>query len=139
MQGGGRVQQHRCQQRVGQPCVQFAQQPIAAGRRIVPRPIRDGDTVRVIPAGPDFDDLLALAFTQILENAHGNTVVLLRLLRAIEEIRAGTSHPVRLRLLDAKRDGIAEVARRTASSSEARRAIEAQLAGKPVVADMAGA
>ncbi len=48
-------------------------------------------------------------------------MVLLRLLRAIEEIRAGTSHPVRLRLLDAKRDGIAEVARRTASSSEARK------------------
>ncbi len=110
-----------------------------AGRRIAPRPIRDGDTVRVIPAGPDFDDLLALAFTQILENAHGNTVVLLRLLRAIEEIRAGTSHPVRLRLLDAQRDNIAEVARRTASSSEARKAIEAQLAGKPVIADMAGA
>src|SRR5690606_3447390 len=92
-----------------------------AGRRIVPQPVRDGDTLRVIPAGPDFEHLLALAFNQILENAHGNTVILLRLLDAIGQIRAGTPSAGRQRLLDDKRDIIAEVARRTASCGESRR------------------
>ena len=110
-----------------------------AGRRIAPRPICDGDTLRVVPAGPGFEHLLALAFNQILENAHGNTVVLLRLLDAIEQIRAGIRSPQRHRLLDAKRDSIAEVARRTASCGEARRLIEARLAGGAVAEDTAGA
>lgn len=100
-----------------------------AGRRIEPRPLCDGDTVRVIPTGPGFERLLALSMDQILENAHGNTVVQLRMLQAIEQIRAGTRSPERHRMLDAKRDVIAEVARCTASSSEARRLIEKQLAG----------
>jgi len=100
-----------------------------AGRRLAPRPLRDGDTLRVIPDGPDFEDLLTLGMDQILENAHGNTVVLLRMLQAIEQIRAGARAPARQRMLDAKRDVIAEVARRTASSSESRRRIEQQLAG----------
>lgn len=109
-----------------------------AGRRIAPQPVRDGTTLRVIPAGPGFEHLLALGFDQILENAHGNTLVLLRLLRAIEQIRSGTGDPARLRLLDARRDSIAEVARRTASCGQAREDIEAQLAGRPVAVDMAG-
>lgn len=109
-----------------------------AGRRIVPRPVRDGDTLRVIPAGPDFEDLLALAFNQILENAHGNTAILLRLLDAIEQIRAGTASAGRHRLLDDKRDTIAEVGRRTASCGESRRLIEARLAGATVAEDTAG-
>ena len=102
-----------------------------AGRQLEPRPVRDGDRLRVLPAGPGFAQLLALAFDQILENAHGNTTVLLRLLQAIEQIRDGTCSPRRLQMLDAKRDVIAEVARRTASSSEARRRIEGQLAEPP--------
>lgn len=110
-----------------------------AGRRIVPAPIRDGDTLRVVPAGPGFEHLLALAFDQILESAHGNTLVLLRLLRAIDEIRPGTRDERRLRLLAAKRDGIAEVARRTVFGTVAAKAIEDQLAGRPVAVDMAGA
>ncbi|NYZ63039.1 DUF2254 domain-containing protein [Luteimonas deserti] len=100
-----------------------------AGRRIAPRPLCDGDMLRVIPMGTDFERLLALGMDQILENAHGNTVVLLRLLQAIEQIRAGARSPARQRMLDAKREVIAEVARRTASSSESRRRIEQQLAG----------
>lgn len=100
-----------------------------AGRRIAPRPLCDGETLRVIPMGPDFERLLALGMDQILENAHGNTVVLLRMLQAIEQIRAGARSPERQRMLDAKRDVIAEVARHTASSSESRRRIEQQLAG----------
>ena len=100
-----------------------------AGRRIAPRPLCDGETLRVIPMGPDFERLLALGMDQILENAHGNTVVLLRMLQAIEQIRAGAHSPARQRMLDAKRDVIAEVARHTASSSESRRRIEQQLAG----------
>lgn len=110
-----------------------------AGRRIVPRPIRDGDALRVIPKGPDFEHLLALAFDQILENAHGNTLVLLRLLRAIDEICPGTRDAQRLCLLEAKRESIAEVARETVFGQAACRAIEAQLAGQPVAVDMAGA
>lgn len=100
-----------------------------AGRRLEPRPLCDGGTLRVIPMGPDFERLLALGMDQILENAHGNTVVLLRMLQAIEQIRAGAHSPARQRMLDAKRDVIAEVAHHTASSSESRRRIEQQLAG----------
>ena len=110
-----------------------------AGRRILPRPIRDDDILRVVPVGPGFEHLLALAFDQILESAHGNTLVLLRLLRAIDEIRPGTRDERRLRLLAAKRDGIAEVARRTVFGTVAAKAIEDQLAGRPVAVDMAGA
>ena len=93
----------------------------------------------MLPAGPGFEHLLALAFDQILENARGDTLVLLRLLRAIEEIRAGTRDRHRLRLLDGKRESIAEIARATVVGSAARAAIEAQLAGRPVAVDMAGA
>ena len=110
-----------------------------AGRRLVPQPIRDGDTLRVLPAGPGFEHLLALAFDQILESAHGNTVVLLRMLEAIEQVRAGTMSPQRLAILDDKRETIAEVALRTASCGNARRQIEARLAGAEVVEDTAGA
>ena len=98
-----------------------------AGRRIEPRPMCDGDTLRVLPAGPGFERLLALAFDQILENAHGNTTVLLRLLEVIEQVRAGTRSAERLRMLDDKREVVAEVARRTASSGDALRRIEERL------------
>ena len=111
-----------------------------AGRRIAPRPLCDGDTVRVVPAGPRFERLLGLAFDQILENAHGNTTVLLRMLQAVEQVRAGSRSPVRLRMLDALRDTIAGVARRTASCGHARQVLEDQLAGATTVGeDTAGA
>lgn len=110
-----------------------------AGRRIQPRPIRDGDTLRLLPAGPGFERLLALTFDQILENAHGNTTVLLRILRAIEEAKGGTRSPQRHRMLDGKRDVVAEVARRTASCSEALGLVEAQLAGEAGAEDTTGA
>ena len=44
----------------------------------------DGDTLRVIPAGPGFEHLLALMFDQILEGAHGNTLVLLNGRRMVQ-------------------------------------------------------
>lgn len=105
-----------------------------AGRRIEPRPMCDGDILRVLPAGPGFERLLALAFDQILENAHGNTTVLMRLLEVIEQVRAGTRSAERLRMLDDKREVVAEVARRTASSGDALRRIEEQLRDQDPVA-----
>jgi uncharacterized membrane protein len=111
-----------------------------AGRRIAPRPLRDGDSVRVLPAGPGFERLLGLAFDQILENAHGNTTVLLRMLQAIEQVRDGTRSAQRLRLLDDTRDTVAAVALHTASSGRARRLLEDQLGGATAVGeDTAGA
>jgi uncharacterized membrane protein len=106
-----------------------------AGRRIVPRPLCDGDAVRVLPAGPGFERLLALAFDQIRENAHGNTTVLLRMLQAIEQVRAGTRSPQRLRMLDEQRDVVAAVALRTASCGHARRVLEDALAGATTVGE----
>lgn len=100
-----------------------------AGRRIVPFPLRDGDMLRVLPMGPGFERLLALAFDQILENAHGNTTVLLRMLQAIGQVRDGTRSPQRLRMLDALREQVAAVALDTASCGHARQVLEAQLAG----------
>lgn len=111
-----------------------------AGRRIAPWPLRDGDSLRVLPAGPGFERLLGLAFDQILENAHGNTTVLLRMLQAIEQARDGTRSAQRLRLLDDRRDTVAAVALRTASSGHARRLLEDQLGGATAVGeDTAGA
>lgn len=110
-----------------------------AVRRIEPRPLYDGDTLRVLPAGPSFERLVALAFEQILENAEGNTTVLLRMLRAIDQVHGVTRSPARRQVLEDMRAVVAEVARGTARNSRARRLLETQLKGPASDEDTGGA
>lgn len=74
---------------------------------------------RVIARGPGFAELADLAFGQILENAGGNTVVLLRLLRMVEEVAGVAPWPEGRRVLAARVEVIEEVARCTAKSMHA--------------------
>lgn len=110
-----------------------------AVRRIEPRPLYDGDTLRVLPAGPSFERLVALAFEQILENAEGNTTVLLRMLRAIDQVHGVTRSPARRQVLEDMHAVMAEVARGTARNSRARRLLETQLKGPASDEDTGGA
>ncbi|GHA79274.1 DUF2254 domain-containing protein [Cognatilysobacter bugurensis] len=96
-----------------------------AAQRRPESPYRAQDSrLRVIAPGPEFADLADLALGQILENAEGNTVVLMRLLRVVEDVAAVTQSPARREVLAARVDVIEEVAHRTAKSTHARRQID---------------
>lgn len=75
--------------------------------------------LRVIARNPDFADLAELAFGQVLENAEGNTVVLMRLLRMVAEVAQVGDDPARHALLATRTAVIDEVWRRSARSSHA--------------------
>jgi uncharacterized membrane protein len=97
-----------------------------AARRRAESPYRSEDShLRVIARGPEFADLAELAFGQILENAQGNTVVLLRLLRGVRDTAAMTPSAERRGVLAERVDVIEEVGLRTAKSAHARAEIEA--------------
>jgi uncharacterized membrane protein len=65
--------------------VQLASRSIPTARRL-----HQGE-LRMIARAPSFPDLLAEAFNQIRQNAEGNSVILARLLYALEEIAAKTT------------------------------------------------
>jgi uncharacterized membrane protein len=97
-----------------------------AARRHPESPYRSEDRqLRVIARGPGFADLAELAFGQILENAQGNTVVLVRLLRGVRDAAATTPSQDRRGVLAERVDVIEEVGLRTAKSTHARVVIEA--------------
>lgn len=73
----------------------------------------------MIARGPGFAELADLAFGQILENAGGNTVVLVRLLRMAEEVAGVVAWPDGRRVLAARVEVIEDVARCTAKSMHA--------------------
>lgn len=97
-----------------------------ASRHIEPPYRFDKGELRVIARGPTFEGLLNQSFDQILENAEGNTVVLTRILSAIEHIYRLTRSTQRRRALMRQVQMIAELADRI-KSTQARRAIEAHL------------
>jgi uncharacterized membrane protein len=95
-------------------------------RRGLESPYRSEDSrLRVIARGPDFAALVDLAYSQILENAEGNALVLARMLRSIEEVAAVTAEPSRREVLATHAGVIAEVAQRTARNSRARQRLDA--------------
>jgi uncharacterized membrane protein len=97
-----------------------------AARRGAESPYRSEDShLRVIARGPEFADLAELTFGQILENAEGNTAVLLRLLRGVRDVAASTPSHDRRGVLAERVDVIEEVGLRTAKSAHARAEIEA--------------
>lgn len=64
-----------------------------AGRHI-PGPFRrDGQVLRVVAMGPDFESMAALALDPIVEHADGNAAVFVRLLEALEALRCSTDDP----------------------------------------------
>lgn len=79
----------------------------------------DGDTLRVIAHRPGFSELVALSFSEILENAEGNTEILLRLLLALEQIAHGSSARQRLAVLRMQVRHIEQAAMRSVKADEA--------------------
>lgn len=87
----------------------------------------DDDVLRVIAQQTDFSCLVALAFSQILENADGNTEILLRLLVAIEQVACAARGRLRFAALRRMVNAIDEAARCSAKSSDAQQQIRDSL------------
>lgn len=64
-----------------------------AGRHIPGPCRRDGQVLRVVAIGPDFESMAALALDPIVEHADGNAAVFVRLLEALEALRCSTDDP----------------------------------------------
>ena len=84
--------------------------------------------LRVVARGPTFERLAALAFDQIVENAEGNTAILVRLLTAVEQVAEVARTPQRRRVLMRHVQVVAEVADRSVKSSYARSIVEEHVA-----------
>jgi uncharacterized membrane protein len=87
----------------------------------------EGKALRVIVHQPDFAHLVPLAFNQILENAEGNTEIMLQMLNAIEQIAGATRRTARIAALQRQIGAIEEVAGRSARSLHAREDIDGAL------------
>ena len=75
--------------------------------------------LRLITKGPCFDQLVALSFNQILENAVGNTEIAVRLINAVAQIAVVTSLKQRKAVLRQWIGTIEEVALRSTKSTYA--------------------
>lgn len=103
-------------------CIQHLSVILAhIAQRQMPSPLhRDGrGSLRVIAKEPEFGHFVALAFNQIIENAEGNTEILVRLLDAIAQIAVATRSTYRRNDLNKWVATIDEVAQRSAKSSHA--------------------
>ena len=89
-------------------------------QRHVPSPLHyEQDKLRVIAKRHCFAELITLSFNQILENAEGNTEILVRLITAIAQISSVTTLPKRRLALRQWLETIEEVAPRKAKSGYA--------------------
>lgn len=91
-----------------------------ASRRIENPYRRDDGGLRVIAIGPSFDDLVGLAFADLLEAGAGKPVVMERLLRSLERIGVATLNPARRTVLAAEAARVAECAGRTIAAPQRR-------------------
>lgn len=80
--------------------------------------------LRVIAAGPTFEDLLSQAFTQIRNSAADKLAVMLRLLRCLETVAANTSSPARRQALEQELLLLTEMIERSQFLSEDRLTLE---------------
>lgn len=94
-----------------------------ADRAMSPRHYLDGSRVRLVTAVPAFAELVGLAFGQILENAEGNTAVLLRVMDVIGNVALVSRRAQVLAPLRASLNVVAEVAERSAKSRTAGEAL----------------
>jgi uncharacterized membrane protein len=110
-------------------CVDYLASVLA---RVAPRKIpsshrfEDGE-LRVITKGPSFESLLAESFDQIRQSAHGDVVIMSRMLDALQLLASLTANPSRRRALREQVQWIAELAGRTIDSAHERAAIDMYL------------
>jgi len=78
--------------------------------------------------GPNFANLVAESFDQILGSASGNLGIMLRMLGALQSIASLTTSPGRRRVLCEQVQRIAELAERTLASPHDRELCERRLA-----------
>ncbi len=119
-------------------CIEYLSVILArfAARRTALLHRYEGDELRVIARVPTFEGLVALAFDQILENAAGNTEIITRMLRAIEQIADVARNTRRRHILPRHVEVIAEVADRSVKSTYARDIIEADITRVSTVLSM---
>lgn len=96
-------------------------------RHMPPLQCDEQGVLRVIKKTPCFDQLVALAFNQILENAAGNTEILIRLANAVAQIASVTTLAKRKAVLRQWIETIEEVALRNTKSSYAMDQIKKQI------------
>jgi len=77
----------------------------------------DGDRLLVVARTTSFAELVDLSYSQILENAGGNTEVMLRLLLALEQIAHATDNRERLGVLRQHVRAVEDASRRSISTS----------------------
>lgn len=97
-----------------------------ARRDLAPRHCHEGGVLRLIVKRDDFEDFVTLAFGQIIENAEGNTTVMLKVLATIEKVAGACRQPHMSHMHEALRrqaDIVEEVALRSAKSAAAGSAI----------------
>lgn len=85
-------------------------------------------TVRVLVKGVTFSAFLKDAFSPIIENAEGNSAVLMHLLRSLERISEVIPLRSRRRCLEAQLNSIAEIVEKSLKVTHARREVEEQVA-----------
>ncbi len=88
--------------------------------RHIPSPFRkEGDRLRVIAAGPDFEHLASTAFDAVIEHSRGDQAVLWRLVQTLESLAKGIDDPRRQQTLrDCFRRLDENVARTVASPAQ---------------------
>jgi uncharacterized membrane protein len=98
---------------------------VRLAQRRIPSPYRyDAGHLRVIAAGPTFEQLLTQALEQIRTNAEGNLAVIRRMLDGIRIVAAQTRSPRRLRALRSHLDLLSELIGRTIPSPHDRAQLE---------------
>ena len=93
----------------------------------------EGEELRFIGHGPDFESLISLGFDQILENGEGNTAILSNLLGMLESIAEATTDQHRRAWLIRYIEVISEVVNKSAKTSYAQHILQSritQLKGK---------
>src|SRR5690606_17263542 len=94
---------------------------------LAPRHCHEGAVLRLIVKRDDFEDFVTLAFGQIIENAEGNTTVMLKVLATIEKVALACRQPQMHPALRRQVDIVEEVALRSAKSAAAARALRQAL------------
>lgn len=82
---------------------------------------------RLIKLRPNYEQLVSLSFTQILENAAGNSEILVRVLVSLGHIAAVAAGPGRIASIRVQAQSVEKLAQESAKSSAARERISRQL------------
>lgn len=99
-----------------------------ARRKLAPRKRYDRNgRLRVLSIGIDFGQLTAFSFSQVAENAQGNTAVLLRLLDTIGKVGRACGESAQRAALLQQAETTGEIALRSAKSGAAREQLGARL------------